>query len=134
MGTMSWRIRIDPADTLFSAYIRRRDKRCVRCGKVGAGPKGIDGLQCSHYFGRRKESTRFSPQNTDALCCGCHQHWGSTDREAYRAFKVKQLGKLGFDRLTLLANTYAKRDRKMALIVAKALLASLDKLPRIINI
>ncbi len=119
------KIKIDKADALFSEIIRRRDGRCVRCGKTGTGPLGIVGLQNSHYFGRWKESTRFDPENCDALDFGCHQIWGSTDREAYRAFKIRQLGERGFLRLTVRSNTYQRKDRKLALIVAQQLLKTL---------
>jgi hypothetical protein len=97
----------------------------LRCGKAGTGSKGITGLQVSHYFGRGKESTRFDPENVDALCFGCHQYWGSTDRESYREFKISQLGYLSFQKLMIRANTLVKKDRKMELIKAKLLLESL---------
>ena len=81
------KITLDKADTMFSRYIRVRDKFCQRCGRKGEPNKDsefIIGLQNSHYFGRGIESTRFDPDNCDALCAGCHQIWGSDDREAYR--------------------------------------------------
>lgn len=119
------RIKLDLADVVFSGYIRRRDKRCVRCLQPGTGEKGIVGLQCSHYFGRGRESVRFDPENCDALCYGCHQFWGSTNREDYRAFKIKQLGKRAFDLLCWRAEQYKKKDRKLALLLARALLKTL---------
>lgn len=120
------RVKLDKADIEFSRYIRLRDKQCKRCGRLGTGKEDISGLQCSHFFGRGKESTRFDPDNCDATCFGCHQYWGSTDRESYRDFKIKQLGQKGFDLLLLKANTYTKKDRKMAYIKAKLLIKSLD--------
>ena len=108
------KVKIDNADKVFSEYIRLRDGKCVRCSRLGEGKQGIVGLQCSHYYGRSRESTRFDESNADSLCFGCHQYWGSVDREAYRAFKIKQLGQKGFDLLTLRANTPTKKDRKMA--------------------
>lgn len=119
------KIKLDKADQEFSRYIRLRDQRCMRCGRIGEGKDNIVGLQASHYFGRSRESTRFDPENVDTLCFGCHQYWGSTDREGYRNFKVWQLGEKGFDLLTLRANTYQKKDRKMSLIVARELLKTL---------
>lgn len=121
------RIKLDPADRVFSQYIRKRDGKCLRCGSiVQFNDKGLPIThQNSHYYGRGKESTRFDPENCDTLCHGCHQYWGSTYREDYRNFKIEQLGKARFDALTLRANSYKKKDRKMALIEAKALLESL---------
>ena len=119
------RIKLDPADVFFSEYIRRRDRRCQRCLNPGYGPKGITGLQASHYFGRGAENTRFDVSNVDSLCFGCHQIWGSRDKEGYRIFKIHQLGQKGFDVLYLRSNQYKKKDRKMSLIVAKELLKTL---------
>lgn len=121
------RVRIDKADQAFSEYIRMRDGRCVRCGRFGEGANGIVGLQCSHYFGRRRENTRFDPRNADALCFGCHQIWGSEDREAYREFKIRQLGEKEYKSLYLASNQMKKKDRKMSLIEAKALLKTLKE-------
>jgi len=106
-------LKIDKADRIFSLYVRElADNICVRCN-------GITGLQASHYFGRAKEGTRFDPENIDCLCYGCHQYWGSTDREAYREYKIKQLGEDGFKRLQARAYGYCKKDRKMAYIIWK---------------
>lgn len=115
------KVRIDKADSVFSLYIRTRDNwTCQRCGSSFL-PKS-QGLQCSHYFGRGRENTRFDPFNADALCFGCHQIWGSEDREAYRDFKVRQLGGEGFELLRIRANTTVKKDRKAALLIATQLL------------
>lgn len=121
------RIKLDKADSAFSEYIRRRDGRCMRCNRVGEGEKRINGLQCSHYFGRSRESTRFDTENCDALCFGCHQYWGSTNKEDYRNFKIKQLSEQGFKLLEIRANQYCKKDRKLSLICAKELLKTLDE-------
>jgi hypothetical protein len=72
------------------------------------------------------ESVRFDPDNADTLCHGCHRYWEKENREAYRDFKVKQLGQDGFDRLTVRANTYHKRDRAMSFLEAKGLMGTLD--------
>jgi len=112
---MIGRVKIDQADRLFSIFIRYRDKwTCVRCGKQYE--ERDQRLQNSHYFGRRKESVRFDPENCDALCFGCHRYWEKEDREGYRSFKVRQLGQRGFDALVLRANTIVKKDRKMILL------------------
>jgi hypothetical protein len=117
----------DKADDAFSIYIRTRDGwRCVRCKKSFSENKG--GLDCSHYWSRGKEGTRFDPENCDALCKYCHDLWGHGDgRDLYREFKIKQLGEAGFKALMVRAHTYYKKDRVMALLVAKALLKELDE-------
>lgn len=117
---------IDNADKIFSQYIRLRDSQCMRCHSwLQVNDKGLPiSHQCSHYFGRTKESVRFDPENSDTLCHGCHRIWEKEDRESYRDFKIKQLGQHDFDALTIRANTYKKRDREMSLLEAKALLLS----------
>jgi len=121
-------IKLDAADKTFSLFIRLRDKACVRCGRQGEDDRNGDaiiGLQCSHFFGRGNESTRFDPENCDTLCMGCHQYWGSRNHEDYRDFKVKQLGEKGFKDLRTRATLYKKKDRKMSKLIAKALLDDL---------
>lgn len=118
------KIKLDKADKVFSQYIRLRDGMCMRCySDVKVNEKGLPIThQASHYFGRGKESTRFDPDNVDCLCHGCHRIWGSDDREAYRSFKIRQLGEDEFNFLTLRSNTTQKKDREMEYIKAKALL------------
>ena len=115
-------MKIDKADSTFSLYIRTRDKwTCQRCHTVYTPP--TSGLHCSHYFGRGRESTRFEPDNCIALCFGCHRLWGHGDqRDSYKEFMIDWLGQRRFDTLTIQAHTYAKKNRKMSLIIAKELL------------
>lgn len=120
-------VRIDKADKAFSRYIRLRDKRCKRCGNWGWGFSGINGLQCSHFFGRRMESVRFDEENCDTLCFGCHRYWEKEDREGYRQFKIKQLGQKRFDLLVVRANTPTKKDRQMAYLYWKNRLKEFEK-------
>lgn len=113
---MSWgNIKLDPADVLFSKYIRLRDGHCQRCLKRGTGELGIDGLQASHFQGRRKEATRFHEDNVCALCVNCHRYLGENPAEHYQ-FQVKRLGQDKVDRIVLLSNTTQKKDRKLAKI------------------
>jgi hypothetical protein len=117
---MGWhKIKLDPADIVFSQWVRLNSMQCVRChSTVKLNNKGLPiSHQASHYFGRGRENTRFEPDNVDCLCGGCHQIWGSTDREAYRVFKLKQLGQKRYDSLTVQANTYCKKDRELMKIV-----------------
>lgn len=127
---MSWKqIKLDKADQTFSIFIRLRDKKCVRCGRVGTPDKdgrSVIGLQCSHYWSRRSESTRYDPSNCDALCAGCHFRWGGDYREEYKDFKMKQLGEKGYKALEVRHNTYQKKDRKLAILQAQALIKTLE--------
>lgn len=123
------KIKRDHADEYFSQYIRLRDRKCMRCySPVQFNPKGLPISHTnSHYFGRAREGTRFETDNCICLCLGCHQHWGSADKEGYRNFMINWLGQSRFDTLTIQAATYCKKDRAMSLIIVKQLLASLPK-------
>lgn len=125
-----FKIRLDPADTVFSQFIRLRDKRCMRCGSpVEINAKGLPvSHQASHYWSRGREMTRFDPENVDTLCYGCHQLWGHGDlRDGYKSFKIKQLGEDGFKRLDARAHTPCKKDRNLALLVARQMLKDILK-------
>lgn len=120
-------IKLDKADILFSQWVRLRDMKCLRCRNgVKLNLKGLPIThQASHFYGRGRENTRFEPDNVDTLCMGCHRIWGSDDREAYRTFKLKQLGQKRFDTLMIQANTYHKRDRKLEVLKWEMALADL---------
>jgi hypothetical protein len=121
------KIKIDAADKTFSQYIRKRDKKCVRCqSPVQFNDKGLPvSHQCSHYWGRGHESTRFDLENADCLCFYCHSLWGGEERDRYKEFKIKQLGPEGFKRLDFRAHQLVKKDRKKSLIISRELLKSL---------
>lgn len=97
------------ADKTFSAYIRARDKKCVRCGWEGKS------LQCSHFWPRAISSTRYDPENCDTLCYGCHygdrlRGWEYAKQGEYRDFKIKQLGEERYKNLALRATIIVKRQ------------------------
>lgn len=131
------RTKIDYADRLFSKYVRlNAGNRCENCG---AG-SGVTRLECSHFFGRRKESTRFDPENCACFCAACHQafenekgiskgvHKGKTIEfpRAYRRWMIEKLGPVRFARLEVRAGTHVKRDRKMSMIYVKALMVDME--------
>jgi hypothetical protein len=96
------------ADKLFSAQIRARDGKCVRCGKT-------DHLQCSHFWPRAISATRYDPANCDTLCYGCHygdryHGWEYAKQGEYRTFKINQLGELQYKSLEDRANVSMKRQ------------------------
>ena len=98
-------------DIAYSLYIRTRDNwTCQRCGKKY--PEKTSSLQNSHYVGRSVYALRFFDDNCDALCMGCHQMWGSTDREAYRDFKIKQLGRRKFNKMLTRRFFITNNDRR----------------------
>lgn len=120
-------MKIDKADRIFSYYIRLRDKKCSRCSSsVRLNDKRLPiSHTTSHYFGRSRENVRYDPTNCTTLCMACHRIWASDDRETYRRFMIDWLGKKEFEHLCIRAETYSKKDRKLAYIYAKSLLDSL---------
>jgi len=75
-------------DVVFSNYIRYRDNwTCQRCNKKY--PEKIQGLHCSHFYGRRSWATRIEPANAMALCFGCHQHVGSFPKDHVRLWESR---------------------------------------------
>lgn len=109
------RIKRDPADDIFSKYIRKRDAECRRCHSRVQFNKQGDPIthQASHFQGRRKEATRFDEDNVDCLCSGCHQYFTANPGEHYQ-WQVKVKGQDMVDKIILRSNTYMKKDRAMA--------------------
>lgn len=127
------RIKIDRADQAFSLYIRElADWRCKRCGRQYDRDEPNQ-LQNSHYFSRSFESTRFDPDNCDALCFGCHNYWGSNDKEGYRDYLIAKLGEDGFRNLKIKALvTKIRKDRKMSLLTWRLAYRALCEQKRVI--
>ena len=115
-----FKARLRKADILFSEYIRRRANwKCEACGKDYLN--NHQGLHCSHYWSRRREATRFDPENCIALCFYHHQLWGhGEDREEYKDYMIKRLGQEGFDLLDYRAHQYQKRDDAMEILWIEA--------------
>ena len=104
------RVRLDKHDTLFSKFIRTRDKwRCQKCGNKFEPP--TKALHNSHYVTRGAWNTRYDEQNCDALCYGCHQYWAGKGREEYKLFKINQLGEIGFLELIKRSNEYVNKRK-----------------------
>ena len=55
-------------DTLFSLWIRKRDKHCLKCFRT-------DTLQCSHISSRKSLAGRWNDKNAITLCYACHIYW-----------------------------------------------------------
>ena len=95
------------ADTKFSELIRKRDGKCVRCGKK------IGRLQCSHYWSRKHWATRYDFDNCDTLCWPCHygnqKGWEYDIQGEYRDYMLKKLGKEKYD---LLEKKHYKNTKK----------------------
>ena len=76
--------------------------KCEVCGKDSNNDHSK--LECGHYYGRRKESTRFDLENCLSLCKNCHWKFHE-NKQLHTDFMIKKLGKKRFDMLTIRANT-----------------------------
>lgn len=108
------KIRVDPLDTLFSEFIRKRAMQrvhgCERC--LAWKPTYID-LQCSHYHKRRKQSVRFDEDNCIGICFGCHQYF-EENRDEYTEWMIDYLGEQTFDLLKARTRqVYPRPDKKL---------------------
>ena len=116
---MFGRIKLRPADVLFSRYLRLKTGHCEVCGRKGEGDDGIKGLVVSHFHGRRNENTRFDEDlNCDILCINCHRLFHESPAN-YVEWKKKKLGEKRYKLLTLAANAYKKKDDKLIIIWLK---------------
>lgn len=113
-GIGMYKIKRDKADTVFSQYIRLRDRECRRChSPVQLNDKGLPiSHQASHFMSRRKENTRFDESNVDTLCGGCHQYFTANPAEHYQ-WQVKMKGQNLVDLLIFRSNLPKKKDRQM---------------------
>lgn len=114
------KIKLDPADLWFSKYIRLRDGECRRChSPVQFNSKGDPiSHQASHFQGRRKEATRFDPENVDCLCTGCHAHFTAFPFEHVQ-WQMSVKGENTVRAIVIRSNSYIKKDRKMQALIWK---------------
>ena len=109
------KVKIKTSDRIFSQCVRERAGwKCERCG--AQHQEKSMGLHCSHFHGRGKWGVRFDPDNTEALCYGCHQFMGANPSEHARR-KEERLGRQLFEILLEKANDtslgrIAKRSEK----------------------
>jgi hypothetical protein len=118
------KIRRTKADDLFSQFIRRRDRHCQHCGKMGLGQGNMLGLECAHIFSRRHWATRHDPENAVALCFTCHQYFTGNPL-TFAAFCRKKYGDARMNALDIRAHRIAKKsksDEAMRVIALKAML------------
>lgn len=128
---MSWyKIKREPADILFSNYIREKAGwRCAKCKKLcRVNGKWVAQLDASHYFSRSHGAVRFDERNVHALCATCHKRMGGyrpDEKGEYDLWMKEILGENGYNMLMFRANAPHKRDKKMELLYVKELIKTL---------
>lgn len=119
---MAFGFKLRKSDTIYSQWLRKkRGYRCERCKTPYEGGKG---LECSHFYGRARESVRFDEENTDCLCAGCHQYFTANPAE-YAEWKERRMGTRAYNALRIRANLPGKRDDKLMEMVFTKLLKEL---------
>jgi len=103
-------MKLDTLDRIFSLCVRERANwTCECCGENHRHDPAY--LDCSHVYGRRHRSTRWSPLNAHALCKKCHRHF--TDRPLEFAAWVKTtMSDDDYRELTELHHRYSGHRRR----------------------
>ena len=106
--------RRDKLDVMFSKLVRERANwTCEFCHKH-VPEESSARLDCSHFFSRRKASTRWHPDNAAAHCFTCHQTLGENP-VVFEAWITGHLGKERRQEIWRLASTirkFTKADRE----------------------
>jgi hypothetical protein len=114
------KISIDAADRSFSQYIRLRDGECRKCHSPVEYNNNGDPIshQASHFQGRRKEATRFDPDNVDCLCFSCHMYFTANPFEHVQ-WQIAKKGENTVNSIIVRSNSYVKKDRKLQALIWK---------------
>ncbi len=100
-------MKLKKRDIAFSKLVRMRANwTCERCRKhYGEGQR--QGLDCSHFFSRSRQSVRWHPLNAAAHCRGCHQYLGANPIE-FKDWIKEYLGTTKYTVLVHLADARMK--------------------------
>ena len=117
MGYMGWgRISIRQDDRLFSIFVRKlRGWKCEKCGTYFENGHG---LQASHFYGRRKETTRFDLENVHCLCISDHQYFEENPNE-YVSWVKERMSEKDFHNLRIRAHLTGKKDVKKNILAIR---------------
>jgi hypothetical protein len=91
-------VKRDALDDVFSQCVREAaDWTCASCGLEFPDRKGRN-AQCSHFYKRKYNSTRWFPDNCVMLCGSCHANYETQPRE-HTEFFMRTLGPVRMDML-----------------------------------
>jgi hypothetical protein len=110
------------ADELWSAWVRASHETCEMC-RVPLHPAV---LQCAHGYSREDRIIRFDPDNTFALCSGCHRRH-TPARQPWYDWMRERLGDR-FDRIERASRMGGKlrmSDLQLVVVDAEARIAAL---------
>jgi 5-methylcytosine-specific restriction endonuclease McrA len=92
-------------DIAWSAFVRRRDRVCQKCGGIGT-------VAPHHAFGRRHLATRWLPENGIGLCYPCHIHWAHRDPAGFTEWFRNKIGEEKYTQLAMEHNSVVKFDNE----------------------
>jgi len=119
-------LKIEPLDKLVSEYVRRRAiERIGGCERCLSGKTDYKQLQCSHFHGRAKKSTRHDEDNLAGLCAGCHMYLTAHPLEHVEWFK-NHLGQEAFDLLNSRMRIPGKPDKAALILYFKEKLKEVE--------
>ena len=95
---------IKELDSVFSVFIRKRDKKCVQCGTT-------KNLTCGHLFSRVAHSTRWSEKNCHCQCTGCNMAHEYNPHKFVLWF-IRKFGVTAYELLNRQYNTTAKNTNQ----------------------
>ncbi len=106
--------RRDKLDDIFSKLVRERANWTCEAQLPGCGGYHEEGrrqsLHCSHFFSRRKQSTRFDPENAAAHCFSCHKKLEENPLD-FAKWVEAHLGNAATENLRIRAATILKRTK-----------------------
>ena len=104
----------DKYDAVTSDLVRNRnDFTCENCGKVdpdGQASGKSNKMDCSHYYGRRHQSTRYCLKNCACLCKGCHRKFTENPGD-YADWMLNKLGDEEIESLRIKHHAICKRTK-----------------------
>ena len=127
-------------DILFSEYIRRRAiinvGGCERCLTPKHDTQKDDGatypawkqLQCSHFIGRGRHSTRWDEDNAVGLCGACHIYFTSHPLQHTEWFTA-HLSEYEFNLLRARARITEKVDKEAVRLYLQEQIRNLTETP-----
>ncbi len=131
-------MKLNLLDELFSELIRKRAIKntsgCERCltqkndltKENGSIFPAWKQLQCSHFWGRIRKSTRWDEDDVAGLCGACHIYFEQHPAEHTKFFK-KRLGVRAFENLEIRAHMPQKLDINALTIYLRLKIKELDE-------
>lgn len=111
---MSFKIKVQKEDKLWSKLVRERDGACRKCGK-----KPPYRLHAHHIMSRVNSATRYDLKNGLTLCVHHHVFGNDSAHKVGKQFVIDIIGQKEYNRLEKLSKTVVKRADAKKIFLAK---------------